>query len=204
MRPIKMFGLAALAALMAMAFVGASSAMALGPTALCKEMEDPCAPANIITQVHEESLGHALLLSFVTVECATLFSGTVQNGGLSPLSTDHVNYVRLDIKGHFFYTCLNGCTATEEGEALIRVLKLGHELADVTGEALVHVVCGLNCRYNGVGLEAHALGPLLSTMTNGSVTLEEQETNKESGTFCPATAELDITTEPLIPTYIST
>ena len=167
-------------------------------------MEEPCAAGNLITTVHEESLGHALLLSFVTVECAALFSGTVQNGGLSPLAANHVNYEPLDIKGHFSYTCLNGCSATEEGEALLKVLKLGHELADVTGEGLVHVICGLNCKYNGVGLLGHALGPLLSTMTNGSVVLEEQETNKESGTFCPPTAELDITTEPLIATYIST
>ena len=72
----------------------------------------------------------------------------------------------------------------------------------MTGEWLLHMVCGLNCRYNGVGLEAHALGAL-TTGNNGRATLNEQEMNKESGTFCPATAEFDITTEPLTKTYIS-
>ena len=191
MKPIKMFGLAALAALMAMAF--ASSAMA-SSTSLCKVDGATCAAGNLITHVHEQSVGHALLLSFVTVECAALFLGDTLNGGLgSPLV----------IHGNFAYTCLNGCSATEENApAEIKVLKTGTELAAVTGEGLVHVICGLNCKYNGLELEGHALGAL-STGNNGRVTLNEQETNKESGTFCPSTAELDITTEPLTTTYIS-
>ena len=55
MNPIKMFGLAALAALMAMAFVGVNSAMG-EETALCKADENPCAAENIITHVHETTL----------------------------------------------------------------------------------------------------------------------------------------------------
>lgn len=43
---IKILGLAAIAA---MALVGASSAMANGPTVLCKVHEEPCAAANIYT-----------------------------------------------------------------------------------------------------------------------------------------------------------
>jgi hypothetical protein len=136
-----------------------------------------------------------LLSSFATVECEALFSGTTLNGGLSN---------PLIIHGTFSYSCLNGCTAEEEnGPAEIKVLKTGTELAEVTGEGLVHVVCGLNCRYNGVGLKGHGLGPLLVGSGNGRVTISGATVNKESGTFCPSTSKLDITTTPLTATYIS-
>jgi len=193
-KPIKMFGLAALATLVATGCVGASSALA-GQTSLCEADESPCMAGNTITHVHEESIGHASLLSFVTVECETLFLGDTLNSGLgSPLI----------VHGKFSYTCLEDCNAEEEnGPAEIKVLKAGNELAIVTGEGLVHVICGLNCRYNGVNLEAHALGALTAANETGEVVLNEQEINKESGVFCPSTGDLDIETEPLVKTYIS-
>jgi hypothetical protein len=72
------------------------------------------------------------------------------------------------------------------------------------GAGLVHLICGgfINCRYTGSGLIGHGLGPLTSSETNGSVTLSEQEVAKESGTFCPSTGKLDITTTPLEATNI--
>jgi hypothetical protein len=196
-KQIKMFGLAALAALMAMALVGATSAMATGSTALCKADESPCAAGNIVTHVHEESIGHAKLLSsFATVECEALFLGDALNGGLSN---------PLVIHGTFTYTCLNGCTAEEQNSpAEIKVLRTGTELAEVTGEGLVHVECGLDCVYNGVGLKGHGLGPLLVGSGNGRVVISGATVNKESGLFCPSTSKLDITTTPLTATYIST
>jgi len=189
-----MFGLAALAALMAMAFVGASSAMA-EHTSLCASEQALC--SSPVTHVHETSVGHALLLSsFATVQCAALFLGDTLNSGLGN---------PLRIHGTFTYTCLSGCTATEEnGPAEIQVLKEGTELAAVTGEGLVHVVCGLNCRYNGIELEGHGLGALASTNGKGEVSIAGATVNKESGFLCPATSALDIVTEPLSTTYIST
>ncbi len=198
MKQIKMFGLAALAALMAMAFVGASSAMA-EETALCKSegVEEACP---IITHVHETTLtGKKAVLktSIVTVECDVLFLGDMVGEGLEALNP-------LVIKGKFTYTNCGSCTATEEnGPAQIKVLREGHETASVTGEGLVHVECsGLNCRYTGTGLKGTAKGPLLSTETNGEVSLTEQTTNKESGLFCPSTSKLSITTTPLEKAYI--
>ncbi len=194
MKSIKMLGLALLAALMAMALVGASSAMAT-TTALCEAEEAVCAAP--VEHVHEESVGHALLKfsSFATVECEVLFLGDALNGGLgSPLL----------IHGTFTYTCLSNCTATEEnGPAEIKVLKTGTEKAAVTGEGLVHLVCGLNCVYNGVGLEGVGLGALKAANKKGEVTIKEALTNKESGTFCPSTSKLTIRTAPLPTLYIS-
>jgi hypothetical protein len=203
-KAIKLIGLSALTALLAMAFVGATSAMA-EPTALCKADQNPCEEKNVITHVHETSVGKAVLLSSVgNTECNVLFLGdaaAVMEEGAG-----------LGVVGSFTYTnCELGggsCTAKEEkGPAEVQVLRTGHETATVTGEGLVHLVCSgfIDCSYNGVGLSGTAKGPLLSTQTNGEVTLTEQTTNKEAGGFlCPKTAKLDITTTPLEATYVST
>jgi hypothetical protein len=198
-RSLKMFGLAALAVLMAMAFVGASSAMAENTT-LCST--DPAGSCTAIAHVHAVSVGKAKLLSSIgTSECNALFSGNVTKAGVDPLV----------IEGGFTYTnCeFNGgsCTAKEEnGPAEIKVSKEGHETAKVTGEGLVHLVCGssINCSYNGTNLVGTAKGPLLSTQENGEVTLSEQAVTKEvGGLLCPKIAKLDITMSPLSATYLT-
>jgi hypothetical protein len=201
-KSIKMLGLAALAALMAMAFVGASSAMAES-TSLCSVDESPCETANRISHVHETTLsgGKATLLNSISnVLCDVLFLGDTVGTLNNPLV----------INGTFTYTnCVdekpNSCTVTEEsGPAEIKVLKEGHETAKVTGEGLVKVVCtGISCKYNGENLIGTGKGPLLSSETNGNVTITDQSTKKVSGLLCPATAKLDITTTPLSATYIS-
>ena len=200
MKAIKMIGLAALMALMAMAFVGATSAMAEN-TALCSADENPCAEKNEIESVHETSVGTAKLLSSVgTTECNVLFSNTETELGAPLILTGNFTYTNCELGG-------SSCTATEEkGPAEIEVLKEGHETAKVTGKGLVHLVCSgfIDCSYNGTGLVGTAKGPLLSTQKNGEVTLSEQSTTKEAGGFlCPKTAKLDITTTPLSTTYIT-
>ena len=196
MKPIKMFGLAALAALMAMAFVGVSSAMATGSTALCASEQATC--SSPVTHVHEVSVGKGVLKSSLpTIECNVLFLGDALNSGLGN---------PLVIHGQFTYTsCNNFCKVKEEtANATIEVLKTASELASVTGEGLVNVTCPfINCNYVGTGLEGHGLGPLTSSQANGSVVLTEQYTEKESGS-CPEEAFLTLTTTPLSAPYIST
>jgi hypothetical protein len=192
-----MFGLAALAALLAMAFVGASSAMA-GSTVLCSN--DSEASCTAVTHVHEATLAGSqavLKTSILTVKCDALFLSTSVGGEAAPQV----------IKGSFTYTnCNNSCVVTEEnGPSEILVLRTGHETSSVTGEGLVHVVCGsfINCLYNGEGLVGTGKGPLLSTETNGEVKLTEQAVSEEGGSFfCPDTSELTIVTTPLSATYI--
>jgi hypothetical protein len=200
-KAIKMFGLAVLAALMAMAFVGATSAMAEA-TQLCGHDGSPC---ESLRHVHETSTGPGasskavLLTSIGNTECNVLYLGNVTSSGAPVV-----------IKGSFTYTnCTLGgssCTATEEnGPTEIKVLRTGAETAEVTGEGLVHVVCSgfIDCSYNGTGLKGTAKGALISTQANGEVTLSEQATTKEAGGFlCPKTAKLDIATTPLSKTYI--
>jgi hypothetical protein len=211
-KSIKMFGLAALAALMAMAFVGASSALATGSTALCKTDAFECPAGNTISHIHEVSVGKGLLLSSLPrIECTVLFLGdALRNAEGNALANP------LLIHGHFTYTaCNNFCSVSEPAnqDSLIEVLRLGTELADVTvqegvegeegGKGEVIVACPFfNCRYNFQGLEAHGLGPLLVGSGNGQVKVEGQEISPESG-GCPAQTFLDLTTTPLEPNYIS-
>ena len=207
MKPIKMFGLAALAALMAMAFVGASSAMAES-TELCSKdpgtgATAPCPnETEAVIHVHEVSVGKGVLLSsLVTIECEVLFLGDVEAAGAPQ-----------KIKGNFTYP-MTGCETSggtlctvkeTSANATIEVLRTGHELAEVKGTAEVNAECGafINCTYNGVGLVGHGLGPLLSTSANGNVNISEQTTNKTGGSLCPKTAKLDLTTTPLEATYL--
>jgi len=188
--------LATLAAISAVLFIAPGFAAA-EETALCKADESPCSAGNLISHVHETSVGKAQLLSEPTVECDVLFLGDTVAETSAP----------LHISGKFTYTnCNNSCVATEEnGPSLIAVLKTATELSSVTGEGLVKLNCFFGffkCAYNGEGLIAHGTGPLTSSQKNGSVVIEEQETKIESGT-CPESAFLDITTTPLSATYIS-
>src|SRR5436190_4451027 len=115
-KAIKMIGLAALTALMAMAFVGASSAMAENTT-LCTADGSGCG----VTHIHETSVGNAkLLTSFGTTECEALALGDVKKG-TSALATT------LELEVNLTYSsCKLGstsCTATEENApAEIKVL----------------------------------------------------------------------------------
>jgi hypothetical protein len=192
MKPIKMFGLAMLAALLAMAFVGSSSAMA-EYTGLCSEDREKCPE---ITHVHETSVGKAKLLNSVkTVECDALFLGDVTEGAPAI------------IKGNFSYSnCNSGCSVTEVSEySTLKILRESHETASLVGEGEMHVTCsGINCYYNGEGLKGTGTGALLSTQENGEVSISEQTAHKTKGLLCPSTAKLDITTTPSIKTYIAT
>ncbi len=208
MKSIKMLGMAALAALMAMAFVGASSAMAT--TQLCKVDESLCAAGNVVTHVHVETLSGspALLLNGLgNILCTALFL-SISVGGLATPQILFGNFTYAGCIRHKIFGGTEGCEATElSGPTEIKVSKTGHEIASVVGEGEVLVKCGsaLHCVYNGVGLEGTGKGSLLSTETNGEVRLSEQTMNKVSGSLCPNTAKLDITVTPLPnPIYIST
>jgi len=209
-RLIKMFGLAALAALMAVAFAGATSAMAES-TSLCQEdtstIENPktgelepkeCSGGKTVTHVHETTLEGAqavLKTSLLTIKCDVLFLGDTVAETSEP----------LEITGNFTYTNCGSCTVEEVSEhSLIKVSRQGHELAAVEGEGQVLAECsGFHCVYNGEGLVGHALGPLLSSETNGGVSLVEQKAQKVSGLLCPKESKLTISTTPLEKTYLA-
>jgi hypothetical protein len=199
-KSIKMLGLAAFAALMAMAFLGASSAMA-GNTQLCKADESPCAAGNVISHVHEESAaaGATLLSSLGNVTCTALYLGDSLGLGAP-----------LVLHGSFTYSgCLrNGssCTVKEVStSSLINVLRTAAETASLSGSGEVNVHCGLfiNCTYDGENLTGESKGAL-SAPSNGESSTTEATTHHVGGGICPETGKLDIKTTPLTATYIST
>ena len=198
MKPIKMLGLAAVAALMAMALISASSAMA-GSTLLCLEDAEPCPEHKIVKHVHETSNGQGKLLSSIfEVKCDVLLLGDVTSEG-PPVA----------ISGNFTYsncTRENGkaCEFKEtSASASVTVLKTAHELAEVKYAYEFNIHCGvlINCTYDGEGLNGHGLGPLLSEKANGEVRLEGQVLHRVKG-VCPETTELDLLTSPLDTVYI--
>lgn len=202
MKLIRTFGLAVMAAVAAMAFLGASSAMA-EPTQLCAShpaADESC--SNPATSVHFVSVDHdgdgdkhALLLTNVLdVECESLVSGTVL--GLASPQVAHAEVV--------YSNCLGICDVNTEENGLISGLKEGFELASLTATGYkVHVVCGIviNCTYTAQGLVGHGEGPLLAG-GNGRVTYEE-DVVKGTGIACPSVAELDAVFESLTPVYVA-
>jgi hypothetical protein len=228
MRLIKMLGIAALAALTAMALVGASSAMATESTQLCKVDRDiegkteACASPTTHVHFHDPlALLHAESFGLlVDILCEALFLSSV--GGVLGLGTAPSPQV---IHGSFTYSgphkaggpCINmkkdggteNCqSVTEVGTpgGLLSILREGLELATVTGsEFEVLVECaGLHCIYKAEGLKGHALGPLLfKPETNGNVTITNQPVQKVSGFLCPTTSKLTTTQLPLEKIYLA-
>ena len=196
MKAIKTLGLAVLGVLMAMALVGASSAMAES-TQLCKDESSPCSSPS--TSIHEVSIGKAVLESALpTIECNVLFMST----SVGELGTPQI------VEGNVTYTaCNNFCTVKEEnGPSVFKVLKTGEELVGVVGEGLVRVTCPfINCTYIGEGLEGHGLGALAAANWKGEVSIPEQELRKEAGGGeggCPEEAFLTVTLGSSQTTYI--
>lgn len=194
MKLIKTFGFAAVAAIAAMAFLGASSAMAES-TQLCSHNEAPCAAGNVISHVHFVDPDAILETNVLTVECESLFLG--DSLGLA---------APLVIHGNFTYSnCSSGCTATQTStSALIEVLKEGAG-GSVKGTAEVNVHCGslINCTYNGVGLKGTAVNANLPA-TAGETVIEGQEVKKTGGIFCPSTGTLTTHAESLTDLFLTT
>jgi hypothetical protein len=202
-KPLKMLGLVALAALMAMAFAGASSAMAES-TAFCavdpgEGPEEVCPEGELITHLHAATVAEApavVLTSVGNVVCGVLYLADTTQELASPLV----------LEGTFTYSnCTSGCSITEEnGPSEIQLLKLGHEKADAKLEILMHVKCnsGINCNYIASGMKGVFKGALLPFI-NGEDDFGSAELKKESGVLCPTQAFLDLLVFSLETFYIT-
>lgn len=184
MRPVKMFGLAAFAALAATALIGASSASA--STALCKVDENPCAKANQVTEVHFVAEPVLIHTSVMDYECNALLSATV--GELGETQT-------LTAQALTYTSCNQGCTRTVNKLGKLTLERTGTETAKLTGSGFeIHVVCKgqggqIDCSYAFNGLNGTALGALL-TGDNGHLRFEGATLEKIGGLLCPTVATL--------------
>ena len=187
-----MLGLAAIAAVAAMAFVGASSAMAKLNTQLCNEDDGTLFCKNPTTEVHYVAKDGILLSKVVNVSCLeALLLGNVLALGTAPKAQE-VHITKLDYT-HCLTASGGACTVKTETLGLLLVLKTAANLADIVDHGTtVRVTCGvlINCLYGGEELTGHGLGATLNPLFPGHVTYFENPVKRVSG-FCPETATLD-------------
>lgn len=194
MKRVKVLGPITVIAIFAMALLGPS--LAMGESTLLCEADEESKCASPASHVHYEADNLLVLTSAMTYRCDGLLLASGEELGAPQV-----------LEGNFTYSsCDNGCERTEEnGPAVLKFLKTGHESAEGTGESLVHVVCGafINCRYTLQGLVGSVIGPLLASEENGEISFVEASLSHESGTLCPAVGKLDAKFVPLSPIYIS-
>jgi hypothetical protein len=194
-----MFGLAALAAVAAMAFIGASSASA-GDTQLCKVHTGLLCPggAQATTEVHMVNSGVGKLLSSLgTVLCLNVLALATPLGLASPQSVHSLETSYTNCGRNSTHT---NCTVTVEEEPLFDLLKDGLDHGWLKGvSGLTRVECSgfpsLNCLYDTTGIE----------FLVGEQKLVAEETSVEfveGSFFCPKESTLDGTLLPLEKTYV--
>ena len=169
-----MFGLAAVAAFVSLVFIGASSAMATGETALCKVNELAC-PAEQIYTGHVEALStKAVLKGAVNVTCK---HSAVLGEALAPAKPLVIHVTLLDFK-----EC-NCEVKVIDQTGLILALKTASNLATGTAHGFeVKVTCfGVSCTYGGVAEGAHGLGGEPATIVATEAELELLEGSKLCG-----------------------
>lgn len=226
MKLIKMFGLAAVAAVVAMAFIGASSAMALESTLLC--LKDTASATPTLTECEPPTTVHylnvevklegspvkevtkdkkgVLLNSTLNVECEALLQGTV----LDELVTGGPVRVEVAAGGLVYSNCTFGCTVTTRAGGTLLVQKTAAEEATVNGDGFeVEVNCFgfFDCFYNAAGLTGRGLGPLKADVggkghVSYSDALGGNTVNLVKGSGCPSVAKLDALFQSLVPVYL--
>jgi len=193
-RLMKMFGLAALAAVAAMAFVGVTSASATN-TVLCKANELTCEATNKIEHatVTGLSTNATLLSSLATVLCDhSIVSGKVLL--LANPLVGHIEKITFTIcEEDTFGT---ECTVTTNNAGLLKLLKTGANAGSLTAEGAEALVScpeiGLHCNYGNPTTSlavAGSQGTALAVITATKVKLPEIG-NKF---FCPNESFWDAT-----------
>jgi hypothetical protein len=169
MRPVKLFGLAAVAAVAAMALIGAAPAIA-GNTALCSTNNGgllTCPIEKQVTSFHSVALNSVFLTSVGNVTCKEALAEGSVLGLAAPQISHLTKFNWTNCTGPF-----GACTVTTIKLGLILFLKTEVNLGTVVYDNLVfRIVCApfIDCEYTPVGA-AHLLGsslPLLGGGTNG-------------------------------------
>jgi hypothetical protein len=190
-RLIKSLGLTAVAAIAAMAFVGASSAMAES-TALCTANELPCQSANIYTgHVEATATNPTLKTNVATITCE---SSTILGNALGLGNPLIIHLELLDLIGSCKTAGGTACefeTLTPLG--LLSVLKKLNTMEGTVSfeNTWVLVKCGflIHCEYGGtftVGTALSSTTPLTTTslaLIHASATTGKKETLAFEG--CP-------------------
>jgi len=210
MKYIKTIGLTVVAAVAAMAIAGAGTAMATGPTALCKVHADPCGSLYPVGQAIEGlSTNPVLLGNFFgftgTVSCEhSVVSGNIED---QPLGTPlKIKITKITFTGNCKSTFGGTCTVTTVKTGLVDLLRTALNLGTATSLGNeIKVVCGgfpsIECTFGGTP-ELHAEGsPAKQLIANAAVL------TAVSGSACPTSPRWDATykiTQPSANVYITT
>ena len=164
MKLIKMFGLAAVAAIAAMAFIGAGTASA----ELCTANEEPCAAGNVLPNNSEiksslETGTKAILKGALEIECSvsTVNGKSTQAGNNDPVSGL--------IEAATWTTCSPNCTVKAEALNWTSSIKrTGDKTGTLTvSNPKVKITClFISCTFTAVG---------------GTVTLDVEDTEATGG-----------------------
>lgn len=185
-----MLGLAAIAALASLAFIGASSASAQSTT-LCKTSALPCPVGSQFptgTKIDGLTVGTSLLLTnLVTVHCHGSASGKITSAALANplLGTLVPSFTKCATTGG------TACTVTTTSGTLL-LLKTAPGVGTATiDNVLATVVCGafINCSYTSAGVKFEALS--LKAGVPALLHANKVPLKNEGGFLCPATSELD-------------
>jgi hypothetical protein len=221
MRHIKMFGLAALAAVAAMAFVGASSVMASENTAFCSVHEEPCAAAHLVSHIHMEASDLKLLNSTANILCSSSLAlvdvlkdastGTYLAEAPTPLKAKVTELTWTNCKTEGNGT--NNCTVTNitlpEFDALKTALNLGTAKAlgpEVLVKCTILGFIKIHCVYGGAEVGTFGLegaGHNGGAAGHGMFTANALSVPFVSGTNCPSTSNWDALYEPLTDLFIT-
>ncbi|HEX6752051.1 MAG TPA: hypothetical protein VF093_00495 [Solirubrobacterales bacterium] len=188
MRLIKLFGLAAMAAVIAMALAGASTAMANGSTAICKVHQDPCVGANHFKAVHFVNRP-GTVLGFLTEDFTALCLNVLRQADVLALANpQEVHTTQLTFTGCGTTAAHNNCTFTVEqlalGDLLRTALNKGRETF-LSGR--FKVKCGggefleVDCEYLQENAETE-----VTTGKETEINIEEELVEGESGSLCPS------------------
>lgn len=166
-----------------------------------EEHELPCPEEKVATHIHLESNAGTQKVKLITssleledTECNALILGdTIEPSG-APLL----------IEGKITYTnCTKNCTIEViEGEepSFFNVLKVGFEKATVAwpNENILFAKCPFwSCYFSSWEGPTTYIGPLLSTVKNGEILIQERELFKLKGSSCPFSTTLTVRFEPL-------
>ncbi len=197
MRLVKTFGLAAVAAMAAMAFVGATSASATN-TQLCKAHTGlTCGAGNAVTSHHMVLASGTIgkLLGATNVLCLGILIEATPLGLGSPQS---IHTTSFPFTGCGSTSAHNNCTVTVPEQPLANLLKTGLDegvLAFTSGQ--LRTVCaniGIDCLYDGEGMEF--------TVGGQHLTAESTPVTELGGKFlCPDEGLIDGLFETLTDTY---
>ncbi|HEX6754138.1 MAG TPA: hypothetical protein VF093_11195 [Solirubrobacterales bacterium] len=198
MRLVKMFGLAAVTAVAAMAFVGATSASAQTSTQICKVHTGlTCGAGNAVTSHHlvlaSGTVGN--ILANIDVLCLGILIESTPLGLGSPQA---IHGLTQEYSGCGTGSAHNNCTVTVQEQPLLDLLKVGLDQGVLTAlSGRIRLQCaslGLDCVYDMEGMEFE--------VGEGHLTANEIPLGELGGKFfCPDEGFLDGLLEALTEVY---